>query len=410
MKIKENILFKKKELFRFCSLRFLFGISYSFMIPIIPLFFNSIGIGTLVIGTIMSLYGVAKAIAQIPFGIISDSIGDKILWIGALVLMTIVPLSYIFIKIQIGAKITYIIQGAVLGMAAPATFSVLSRSLDERKRGECTGYASAVFTLGGGIGAIIGGFVSAYFNSYALAFILASIGIFLSLLYLIFKIEKPTKIMTKCKESKEPLSCRIKVIYSEIKEHKLLARIIVLSAVALLGDFIYGCVVSMFPFYGQEVLGGTAFYTSCIISIYLFVFGLFAPLGGVVSDKIGVKKQLYASFIVMLITLFLLWIIKAKILFTVVIFFYFLGATFLNSALQNSLLEFGENENIKGIVFGIIGASESIGYSIGPIVAAFIYHINKGFLFMGLLIFSIIIFIMFIILSKRAFSENIRIK
>lgn len=406
MNIKNNILFKKKELFHFCSLRFIFGISYSFMIPIIPLFFQSVGISTLIIGIIMSLYGVSKAVAQILFGVVSDSIGDKLLWIVALVLMTMIPLSYIFIKIQIAAKITYIIQGAVLGMAAPATFSVLSRSLEESKRGECTGYASAVFTLGGGIGAIIAGIVLEYFNSYALVFILSSLGIFLSLIFLIIKIKKPEKVMEKCKKSKEPISCRMKVIYSEIKEHKLLAKIIMLAAIALLGDFIYGCVVSIFPFYGQEVLSGTAFYTSCIISIYLFVFGLFAPLAGFISDKIGIKKQLYISFIVMLGTLFLLWIVRVKLLFTIIIFIYFLGATFLNAALQNSLLEFGENEDIKGVVFGFVGASESIGYAIGPIIAACIYHINKTFLFMGLLIISLIIFIIFIFLSKRVFNRQ----
>lgn len=404
MNIKNNILFKKKELFNFCSLRFIFGISYSFMIPIIPLFFQSIGISTLIIGGIMSLYGVSKAVTQILFGVVSDSIGDKLLWIVALVLMTVVPLSYIFIKVQLIAKITYIVQGAILGVAAPATFSVLSRSLDEKRRGECTGYASAVFTLGGGIGAIIAGVVLEYFNSYALVFILASSGIFLSLIFLIIKIKKPEKVMEKCKKSKEPIFCRLKVIYSEIKENKLLAKIIMLAAIALLGDFIYGCVVSMFPFYGQEVLNGSAFYTSCIISIYLFVFGLFAPLAGFISDKIGIKKQLYISFIVMLATLFLLWIVRVKILFTIVIFVYFLGATFLNAALQNSLLGFGENEDIKGAVFGFVGASESIGYAIGPIIAACIYHLNKTFLFMGLLIFSAVIFVIFIILSKKAFK------
>lgn len=406
MNIKNNILFKKKELLNFCTLRFIFGISYSFMIPIIPLYFSSIGISTIIIGIVMSLYGVGKALTQIPFGVVSDWIGDKLLLIIALGLMAFVPIVYIITSNNIFAEGNYIVQGAVLGIAAPATFSILSRSLEPSKRGECTGYASAVFTLGGGIGAIIGGFVAYKLNSYNTVFALASAGIFLSLIFLIFKIRKPERFMKECKKEDKKVSCRSSVIFNEIKKHKLFPRIILLGSIALLGDFIYGCVVSIFPFYGQEVLHGTDFYTSCIISIYLFVFGLFAPVGGVSSDKIGVKKQLFLSFMVMNISLLALSMIRGKILFTGVIILYFLGATFLNAALQNSLLEFGENEKIKGIVFGFVGASESAGYAISPIIAAYIYELNKEMLFIGLLCMSLLVTFIFIVLRKKAFDNK----
>ena len=124
MNIKNNILFKKKELFNFCTLRFIFGISYSFMIPIIPLYFSSIGISTIIIGIVMSLYGVGKALTQIPFGVVSDWIGDKLLLIIALGLMAFVPIVYIITSNKIFAEGNYIVQGAVLGIAAPATFSI----------------------------------------------------------------------------------------------------------------------------------------------------------------------------------------------------------------------------------------------------------------------------------------------
>ncbi|WP_354093107.1 hypothetical protein [Clostridium gasigenes] len=55
MIVKDNVLFGKGELRQFCIYRFIFGISYSLMIPIIPLFFDSMGITTVMIGTIMSL-------------------------------------------------------------------------------------------------------------------------------------------------------------------------------------------------------------------------------------------------------------------------------------------------------------------------------------------------------------------
>lgn len=402
MNIKNSVLFKKKELLFFCVSRFAFGISYSFMIPIIPLFFNSIGFSTIMIGTVMSLYGVSKALTQMPFGLISDKVGDKLLLMIALALMTLVPIAYTLVNTQIISSGIYIFQGAILGMASPATFSILSRSLDEEKRGECTGFASAVFTLGGGIGAAIGGFVVSKLNNYNMVFYISSIGVLLTLIFVVLKIKKTDEFIKKDEDKKIKNKGRMKVIIEDIKKHKLGYKIIMLGSIALLGDFIYGCIVSIFPFYAQDVLGVSPGYTSAIISIYLFVFGIFAPLGGWTSDKIGNKKQLVISFIIMNISLLGLAYIRDIAIFTVIIVVYFLAATFLNASLQSSLLEFGENDNIKGIVFGFVGAAEATGYALGPIISSYIYEINKNWLFIELLAVSIIVSVIYLLLRKKS--------
>ncbi|ATD58435.1 MFS transporter [Clostridium chauvoei] len=400
MKVKEFVLFKKNELLQFCIYRLIFGISYSFMIPVIPLFFSSIGIATTMVGVVMSLYGVSKALAQIPFGVVSDKIGDKLLLIIAVGLMAFIPIGYVFFNSQLLVSGVYVLQGAILGMAAPATFSILSRSLEESKRGECTGFASAVFTLGGGIGAAIAGFIISKFGNYNIVFYITSIGIFLTFLFVILKIKKSDISTT---EKKNHNKKGLKLIIKDIKKYKLGYKILLLSFIAMLGDFIYGCVVSIFPFYGSEVLGASVGYVSTIISLYLFIFGFGAPIAGWVSDKIGNKKQLYISFIVMNGTLFALYLIRNKVLFASIIIIYFLGATFLNASLQSLLSEFGENENIKGIVFGVVGASESLGYALGPIVSAYIYSLNKTWLFLGLLIVSILVLGVYHFLHKKAY-------
>lgn len=405
MNIKNNILFKKKELLYFCIQRFCFGFSYSLMIPIIPLYFNTLGLSTLIIGVIMSAYGFAKALIQVPFGVVTNKIGDKLLLTISFVLMAIVPLLYTFNKSNFIAGGIYIIQGAVLGMSAPATFALLSRSLDESKRGECTGYASAVFTLSGAIAAIISGFIVARLSNYNLVFYMSSAGIILTVAFIMIKIKK-ADINKKVKSKKESFKTRMKEMFETIKKEKLLPKIFLLGIIALLGDFIYGCIVSIFPFYGQDVLGSTGFYTSVIISIYLFVFGIFAPISGWTSDKVGVKKQLFISFIFMIGSLAVLSFVKGISVFTIAIIVYFLGATFLNGGLQNALLKFGEDKNIEGIVFGFVGASESIGYAVGPLISSWVYNLNKLWLFPGLLIFTALVFIIFIVIKKKAFGEK----
>lgn len=426
MNIKNNVLFKKKELLNFCILRFVFGISYSFMIPIIPLYFDSIGIATIAIGTIMSLYGVGKALAQVIFGLITEKLGDKFTLVIILGLMTFVPFSYTIVRTKMLASTIYVIQGTFLGMAAPATYSILARSLAYEKRGECTGYASAVFTLGGGIGAAIGGFIVARLTNYNLVFYIASTGIAISCLFALFKIKKPCveewqesegkqeceksaklkekncREKYKCYETTKKCPKNLNGIWKELKNGELCSKVTLLASIAFLGDYIYGCVVSIFPFYSQEVLGTSAGYTSAIISIYLFVFGIFAPLGGWTCDKIGNNRQLFISFIVMSATLLGIALTRSKVIFAIIIVIYFLGSTFLNSSLQSLLSEFGENDKIKGIVFGLVGASESMGYAVSPILSAYVYEWNKLLLFVQLLVFSLGVFGIFLLLRKKA--------
>lgn len=393
-----SVLFTKKELRNFCTYRLLFGIAYSIMIPLIPLFLRDLGLTTVLIGTVMSSYGISKTLIQIPFGVISDKVGDKVILVLALLLMSVVPFSYTLTNSPTVASYIYIIQGAILGMAAPATFSVLSRSVDEKRRGESTGLASSVFTLGGGIGACIGGYFISALGNYNYAFYISTFGIILTLLYVLFRIKSNNSSNLHKDNNKHSF---IEVL-KEIKQYKLTYKILVLGSIAFLGDYIYGCVVALIHFYAKDVLNSTIAYSSAIISVYLIVFGIGAPIAGWISDKIGNKKQLFLSFIVMNLTLLGLSFTKNIILFTVIIIIYFLGATFLNASLQSTLSEFGSNNKIKGIVFGFVGASESFGYAMGPFISAYIYNINKSFLFLGLLAVSSLIFLIFILFNKKA--------
>lgn len=395
----DDFLLSNKYFRSFCIYRLIFGISYSLMIPILPLFFKHNGMSTVTIGIVISLYGVSKTIIQIPFGVISNNIGDKLTLKLSLLLMTFIPIGYILANTCFNYGTLYVFQGAILGIAAPATYSILSRTLDSNRRGECTGLASAVFTLGGGIGAAISGLILEKYTSFNLVFYTASIGIFFSLLYVMIRIKK-----VKSPKLKQQNNHNIKDILYEIKSRNLTYKIIILGASAFLGDYIYSCVVALIHFYGQEVLGVSTIYTAGIISTYLLFFGLAAPIAGWISDKIGVKKQLFMSFIVMIIALTILSMIKTLRLFTISIIIYFLGATFLNSGLQNSLLKFGEKKKVEGIIFGVVGACESLGYAIGPIILSYIYNINKIFFFPSLLISTIFIFIIFFILRKNAFN------
>ena len=395
--MNDEFLLNNKEFRGFCIYRLIFGISYSLLIPIIPLFFKSIGMGTITIGIVISLYGVSKTLIQIPFGIISNNIGDKLTLKLSLMLMSLIPIAYVLFGTSFKAGTIYVLQGAILGIAAPATYSILARTLDPKRRGACTGLASAVFTLGGGIGAAIAGYILSKSKSFNVIFYISALGIFFTLVYVTFRVRKVKTIKVKVKNNDN-----IRDILYEIKIRNLTYKIIILAASAFLGDYIYSCVVALIHFYGQEVLGVTTIYTSSIISTYLLVFGLAAPIAGWVSDRIGNRKQFILSFSIMNLTLLGLIITRNITIFTVIIVIYFLGATFLNAVVQSSLSEFGAIPKIQGFVFGFVGASESLGYAVGPLISSWIYNFNKNYLFLGLLIVSILVTLIYVFLYSKS--------
>lgn len=395
--MKNEFILKDKKFRAFCIYRLIFGVSYSIMIPIIPLFFKSIGMETVTIGIVISLYGVSKTLMQIPFGIASDKIGDKLTLKLTLLLMGLIPIGYVLSDTTFKSGALYVIQGAILGMAAPATYSLLARTLNTKRRGECTGLASAVFTLGGGIGAAIASVILTKLNNFNIAFYISSIGIFGALIYVIIRVNK-----VKPMKNKDKSKYSIKEILYEIQKKKFTYKIIILASSAFLGDYIYSCIVALIHFYGQDVLHVSTAYTSSIISVYLLVFGLAAPIAGWVSDKIGNKKQFLYSFLIMNFTLLGLIITRNVTIFTIIIIFYFLGATYLNASVQSCLSEFGSYPKIKGFVFGFVGASESLGYAVGPLISSYIYEYNKNYLFLGLLIVSTLITSIYVVLFNKS--------
>ena len=391
---KDNLIVKNRDLRNFCVYRLIFGISYTMILPIIPLYFKEIGFDTILIGTIASFYGISKTITQLPFGVVTNTLGDKKSLKFALILMSILPIGYVYSKNSFMAASLYVLQGGILGMAAPATYSILARVLDTKRRGESTGFASAVFTLGGGIGALISGVIVNRLNNFDLVFYIASFGIFISFIYLLFLVPK-----NNYRTSSEKIKNRS--IIKELKKEKIIRKTLVLASIAFLGDYIYGCILSLIHFYGTDVLKGTTAYTSFIISVYLLVFGIGAPIAGMVSDKIGNKKNLNLSFFVMSLSLLGLYFIRNKIIFLIIIIIYFLGATFLNASLQSELSKASKNESTKGFVFGLVGGAESLGFAVGPLISSYLYNYSKDLLFLSLFFVTLIVSLFYFLNLKK---------
>ncbi|PIJ52236.1 hypothetical protein BL250_04530 [Erwinia sp. OLTSP20] len=135
------------------------------------------------IGLAIGIYGLAQAVFQIPFGLLSDRIGRKPLIVGGLLL---------FVLGSIIAASTVSIWGIILGRAlqgsgaiAAAVMALLSDLTREQNRTKAMAFIGISFGVTFAIAMVFGPVITHYFGLHALFWIiaiLASVGIIITLL------------------------------------------------------------------------------------------------------------------------------------------------------------------------------------------------------------------------------------
>ncbi|MEG2339011.1 MAG: MFS transporter [Clostridium sp.] len=384
MDIRNIELFRNKQLLALGITVMVFNLSYSVLVPIIPIFFQGVGIDTLVVGYIISAYAISKCLAQIPSGVIVDFIGDKKVLVYGLLLIGLLLTVYTVTDNPSVIILVYVLEGMVAGMAFPALYSVLSRIITKESRGQAMGSYTALSALGFGLGPLISGVVIDRFNDVNNVFYIAAIGAFVACIMVIFLI-KPIKgnninIVDKGSVKRGRGSLYIKNIVSE----KLHMKIIMLGSIALLGDFIYGSMASVLPFYGVKVLGTSIGFTAYIISMNFLIFSCASPIAGIICDKIGAKKQIIISLICIVVVFFIVSFIRNRMVFAVVIGVESFAGACMFSALQSILAEYGGQSKVKGIMYGAVGTFQSIGLALGPIFSSTVFYYYEELLFVGL--------------------------
>ena len=399
---------KNKEFLVLCIAIMIFNLSYSILVPILPDFFSRKGMTTLTIGYVMSAYAISKSVSQLPSGIIADLVGHKkVLNIG-LLLISIILFIYSKVDKALTISVIYIIEGAVAGMTAPSIYSILSRIISEEKRGQYIGTFSALSSLGIAIGPLISGVVMKVFDNYNLAFYIACFGGLVSsiLVFFLVKIEKNNENLYCIEEGKVKENRKTKNILNEVKDRKNILRIVMIGVLAFLGDFIYGSMVSVFPIYGEKVLDTSIIFTSLIISINFFIFSFSAPIAGIISDKIGAKKQVLYSLVIMGTAFLTVSFIRNSVIFTIIIVSEFFAGACMYCALQSLLCKVAKNSEASGIIYGISGTFQSIGLALGPVFSAIIFEYRNEYFFRGLFFITGIVLIIFIYSNKYTTPLN----
>ncbi|PIJ40621.1 MFS transporter [Tatumella sp. OPLPL6] len=323
------------------------------------------------IGLAIGIYGLAQAIFQIPFGLLSDRVGRKPLIIGGLL---------VFVLGSIVAATTTSIWGIILGRAlqgsgaiAAAVMALLSDLTREQNRTKAMAFIGVSFGVTFAIAMVIGPIVTHLLGLHALFWmiaILATLGIIITLL-----VVPSTSEHVLNRESGMVKGSFSKVLANP-KLLKLNAGILFLhillmsSFVALPGEF------------EQAGFPASEHWKVYLVTMLIAFVGV-VPFIIIAEVKRKMKLVFVSCVALLLIAELILWQAGAHFWTLVVGVQLFFFAFNLMEAILPSLISKESPAGYKGTAMGIYSTSQFLGVAIGGSVGGWVFqHVDAQAVFL----------------------------
>jgi MFS transporter, DHA1 family, multidrug resistance protein len=158
-------------------------------IPILPLYARSLGVGTVEIGVITSLFMLAAGSFSIPLGIMSDRLGRKRLVLAGLLISALSSFLLAFSRTSPQIMVIYVFAGIGLAAFGPTMMSFVADFSPLTHLGRSYGWYTMAMYGGMSLGPTIGGFF-AYLLGYQWVFTISGILGFIVFLIALFSFPK----------------------------------------------------------------------------------------------------------------------------------------------------------------------------------------------------------------------------
>ncbi len=132
--------------------------------PLMSIYAKQLGASNLEIGLIFGSFALARTIAQIPVGSLSDIYGKKIFIVVGTFFCAIFTFSYAFVTSVIGLVIIRTLNGAFSSFITPVAGAYMASIAPKQKLGEYMGIFSSSIALGFAFGPVIGGVLAQYYG------------------------------------------------------------------------------------------------------------------------------------------------------------------------------------------------------------------------------------------------------
>ena len=258
-------------------------IALSLLVPLLPLIRDEFGLSYLKAGLLVSAYSITSGFSQIPMGWMADRLGPKRMAVAGLigVGMTALCLSLTHTFSQMLPVL--IMMGIIAGAYHPSAISQIPRYFPEERRGRALGF----HLVGGNIGFMLGPFLAgiiAGIYGWRIVYLVLSMPAILTALLLMRSIKKEWEAPRE-KGAKNPSDSILQTFRS----------IAFILSASVLVQFIVGSAINFIPIYFVDMHGINPAHAAILLALVRVGSTVASPLGGYMSDKLGIRRTVTIS-------------------------------------------------------------------------------------------------------------------
>jgi MFS family permease len=368
---------------------------------LMPIIGKELGLSYSQIGLIMTCQYIAGAVANIPGGILVDTVGRKgvlmatsLFWVGFPYLLMGFAHSYLMLLGCVA------LVGFGNSLWHPTAIPTLARRFPARK-----GLVLSLHSMGGNVGdalapLAVGALLSVLSWRQAVMLNVAP-GIVIALLIFVFL---GTMQLGPRKSEARAGAQSLREYFSGLPELFRNRGLIVLVTSSAFRSMTQNALLTFLPVYLAYELGYSPFWVgACMFALQAAGFAA-APVAGHLSDRMGRKSVMMASMAMTAVVLVFMALAgkSAAFVFFVTILGFFLYA--IRPVLQAWLLE-TTPKNMGGTSIGVLFGAQALGSSVGPLLGGMVadrYGLNAAFYFLAGTIVAANLFIFFMPRTEAA--------
>lgn len=259
--------------------------------PIFTLYILEMGASLLQLGLILSIQSILMVVVRIPLTIVAERIGRNKMLVIAFIIQATTPILYAFAPNPSWLYIIPFYQIIALGSFNQLAMATVSNMAPARRQGDALGRYMTFMSMGMFIGPLITSLLVAYISYrqlYLVTAIFPTVGLALFLRYMP-RGEAVSRVPADDGGERAGTLDILKVILRN-------RNVLVLTLIRITFSFSNTVFTNLFALYAVETLGFTPSLAALLFSVVGFSNTFIRFPAGRLSDRIGSKKVLMASF------------------------------------------------------------------------------------------------------------------
>ncbi|MDK2790779.1 MAG: hypothetical protein PWP15_1288 [Methanothermococcus sp.] len=333
--------------------------------PLMAIYAQSLGATNLEVGIIFGSFALARTMAQLPVGSLSDVYGKKIFMVIGTLFYGISTLFYNFVSTIAGLLVVRVFTGVFSSFITPVAGSYVATIAPKARMGEYMGVFNSAITLGLGVGPLVGGTLADIYGIEAPFYVCGILGILASIIA--YTRLKDINVYGGSEENSIGEVMKINRLFSLefLKNRNFLASFIINVS----NMMINASVMAYLALYAIQY-GVTPTYVGFMIATMNFLMAFLQKRFGILYDKIGSRVIIF-GIAIMVSGIYLLSMSDSfiKMLFSLI------TAAIGASISAPAVMSLAINEiplNRKGEAMGLFTTSINVGIFVGAISSGII--------------------------------------